>query len=66
MFARLVKSLVIVLIFIWSFSAIAVAEQEKSYVMDNDRLESIIQRLDKGVEGKNGLVPRQPHVDQLA
>ncbi len=52
---RLLKSLVIVLTLIWSFSVLAEAEQKKSYAMNNGRLESIIHRLDKDAEGRNGL-----------
>jgi len=58
MTSRILKSLIIVLFSIYTFSVIAEEnqdEQEKSYSMNNDRLDEIIRRLDKTPEGSNGL-----------
>lgn len=54
---RLKQCILIILFYISSFSSFAdptEAEQEGSYLMNNDRLDAIIRRLDNNPEGKKG------------
>jgi hypothetical protein len=58
MYNHLLKSLIIVLFYVSSFSVFAETvepEKEKTCSMNNDRLDEIIRQLDKKFEGSNGL-----------